>query len=282
MDGGSILRQPSSRRRLRPSGDAESNKPDCGAPDEQPFLSRRHAQQIQMHMSVCYWDEVTGSRARYPMSSSFGWHRFPLETWFAARRDPLHTAQEADNNGVLAEYGIGVVLYFKLVKSLMWIFLAMSVLSLPSIALYRSADTTSAADRAFVSLRPARLASITLAALGQPNSSCRRAAEGDVFSFRCPAGGTVRSVVAYFGQPRGSCSCPLAQQPPCPVCTPDRPACRPTTTRFGQRCCASSDDATDLLLTPNLQCNSAAAPLMLTHLCLGKTHCSLDIQVRYS
>lgn len=109
----------------------------------------------------------------------------------------------------------GIVLYFKLLKALIVLFFFMSLLTLPSLLLYGIAGTKDPIEQAFSTVieSQAPLAYSTLGALGEPIPSCRQVSEGKKFSFRCPSGGVVRSIVSYYGQPSGSCGCPSIQQP---------------------------------------------------------------------
>jgi hypothetical protein len=285
--------------------------PDCGPPGEEAFLSRRHAQQLQLLMNV--------GNQELPLNSSFGWHRWPFESamtelyrrvFFRKTTFPdLPNSEEdnttvkfAENHGELAEYGIGLMLYFKLLKSLIWLLTIMSIITLPSIVIYGVLDTTTPQDQAFYINKPARLASLTLAALGQPVPSCRRVTEGGVLTFSCPGTATVESVVAYFGQPGGSCSCPRPQQPSsagtCPgyinvigecvgqTSPGSTKPCYPGSTRYGQECCAykldestAAPDLSSLSLTPNLGCNSFTAPYIVKEACLHQHSCEVNVTV---
>ena len=261
--------------------------PDCGLPNEEKFLSRRQAKQLKRLMDIGD-DEL-------PLSSSFGWHRWPFENWIF-RRNTNDSWKPNNHHGVLAEHGLGLVLYFKLLKSLITLFSVMSILTLPSLIFYGSLNVTPPADQAFDSNKPAQLAYLSIASLGQPIPSCRTVDENQTFKLTCPGDSTMESIISYFGQPLGDCSCPLFQQPvdnKCPgsassdssQCLSDSP-CYSGYTRYNQQCCATSlypstgsANLSSLMLRPNYVCNSYTAPYIFNNLCLHQNSCELNVSV---
>ena len=267
--------------------------PDCGLPNQEKFLSRRQAQQLKRLMDIGD-DEL-------PLSSSFGWHRWPFENWLFGSycrmnsKDHLKPQHMNNNHGVLAEHGLGLVLYFKLIKSLIALFSVMSILTLPSLILYGSLNVTTPEDKAFDTNKPAQLAYLTIASLGQPIPSCRSIEENQTLKFSCPGESTIESIVAYFGQPMGDCNCPLPQQPVdnhCPGVPSESSQCLSSSpcysgyTRYNQPCCGYSIDPStsaanlsSLMLRPNYACNSYTAPYILSSLCLHQNSCELNVSV---
>ena len=84
-----------------------------------------------------------------------------LTGWHCCCRRSRHTH--------LADFGVGVVLYFKFLKSLLWIFLVMSVLSIPSLIIYSSGYKQIIAPSASKSTSSiqSKLAYFTLANVGE-------------------------------------------------------------------------------------------------------------------
>lgn len=153
--------------------------------------------------------------------------------------------------------------------------------------------------------------------MAEPVSQCREALEGQAFKFKCPPNFYISSVVAYYGQPSGSCGCPYPQQVDSvnecqgtqgdvettvndkvvltPACVPNTDSdspyygetkpCYSSLTRFGNRCCSLSytDAATQigdlgsLELAPNPTCNSLTAPYIAHALCDGLNSCSFNV-----
>lgn len=245
-----------------------------------------------------------GVRRELPLSSSLGWYTFP----FFSR---------LDENDVLDQCGPGIVLYFKLLKALALMFLVMSAMTTPSLILYAINNVAEPVEKAYTKdLKSLQvLTYTTLGALGEPVPSCRRVSEGTEFSFRCPAGGTIRSIVAYYGQPYGSCTCPGYQQPKevgtCygirtgglqqqllsdrlnfkgQSCLPDSSGqvypCFLGSTRYENECCSLTLDAegypdlSALEIKINGACNSYTLPYIVNATCLGQSSCSFNVSVR--
>ena len=241
----------------------------------------------------------------FPLSTPFGWYTWPC------------SKDAAEEGSALDQCGPGIMMYFKLLKGLLVVFLLMTLLTLPSLIMYSVANVEEPVQRKFTEavLSQRVLGYTTLGALGEPIPSCRQVFEGDAFAFRCPAGGSVRSIVAYYGQPLGSCTCPGDMQ------TVAHNACNGTrsgaisqmlvsnkynfagqhcvsdssgrvqpcflgATRYDMPCCSASLDASGyadlsaLSLGIAQGCNSFTAPYVLEALCLGKTTCTLPVSVR--
>ena len=242
-------------------------------------------------------------KREWPLNSSLGWYTFP----FFSR---------VDENDILDECGPGIVLYFKLLKALALVFLVMSAVTFPSLVLYSVNNIAEPAQKFYTQdIKSLEVFSYTtLGALGEPIPSCRQVSEGSEFSFRCPAGGTLRSIVAYYGQPHGSCTCPGYQQIKAPgtcygtrsgslqqlllsdrlnfkgqTCVPSPNGqvypCFLGSTRYDNECCSLTLDAegfpdlSSLDLNLNPACNSLTLPYIVNALCLGQSSCSFNVSV---
>jgi hypothetical protein len=192
-------------------------------------------------------------------------------------------------------------------------------MTIPSLIMYSIANSTELVQQQFDKDFNSQtiIAYTTLGVLGEPIPSCRKVFENETFSFRCPAGGSIRSIVAYYGQPRGSCSCPLNQladnSGKCPgesnvavgaylvadhlkytdqKCVPSKDGklypCFAGITRYDSECCSSSLDASgfadlgNLSLRLNPSCNSYTLPYIVEAFCLGKTTCSLPVSLNHT
>ena len=200
--------------------------------------------------------------------------------------------------------------YFKLLKAMIVIFIIMNLLTLPAMLIYLNFNVTDPMDvvynRDFTAVR--QLSYTTLGALGGPIPSCRKAFENETLAFSCPGDGTIQSIIAYYGQPKGSCGCPNIQQVTTdgnclgtissyvvvPYLTYKRQTCLPNadgvtypcflgTDRFGTYCCSLSKDSSDkadfsnLAISPNETCNSFTAPTIANALCVGQSSCSFNV-----
>jgi hypothetical protein len=236
-----------------------------------------------------------GEQKLFDLRSNFGWHDFPLG---------LHDF--AKQPEVLSQYGVGISFYFKLLKALICILAVMNVFTIPSMIMYSEFSAIQPQDRVFNNLyKPLeRMTFTTIGSLGPPIPSCRQASENEMMSFSCPGEGVIQSVIAYYGQPYGSCTCPGLQQTDAngncfgkintdavitrkalesASCLSGTP-CFVGTTRFGGKCCSLTVDATsslgsfkDLDINPNYKCNSLTAPFIATGLCQGKRSCAFNL-----
>lgn len=110
--------------------------------------------------------------------------------------------------------------------------------------------------------------------------------------------GTIIAISAYYGQPNGTCTCPVSQQPTlsgdCPGkqlrsgCSKDlygnEEACYLSEYDLGygdpQPCCAyttvdGKPNLDELQIRANYDCNSATAQYIAEGMCLGKSSCKL-------
>lgn len=280
---------------------AASHTPDCGFPNEPQHLSRKFSEMLERHYQLGVL-RPDGLKEQHPLSVELGWHAFPV---YGRAKTPE----------ILSQCGVGISFYFKLLKALICIFAVMNALTLPSLVMYRALDVTQPSDAAFFNEFKTlqALSYTTIGALGQPIASCRDVREGDQLAFQCPGEGVMRSVVAYFGQPRGSCSCPGPQQQGANgKCAgkisstglvdlrTDRSACSLDAagsplpcflgkTRFDLPCCSARKDQrrgvgdlSDLSIGHNFGCTSLTAPFVARAQCEGRASCSFNISVARS
>ena len=277
-------------------------EPDCGKVGKKPHLSRAHAIETTEQFRMGYYEE--GQRKPFPLSCSFGWHRWPFSTY------------EQTDNGALVDYGLGVSLYFKLVKALIMLFFFMNLCTVPPMLMYILGDSIEPVQRQYYKDTNSQniLGATTMASLGQPFPICQRVGENETFQFSCPGEAKIQSIVAYYGQPQGSCTCPGVQSPDSSGncigtisgvvrnslsnqlnylgqhCVADSAGyvapCFLGLTRFGVNCCSStlnnygSANLSALALSANLRCNSLTAQFIAESLCLYQNSCSFVVEVR--
>jgi hypothetical protein len=114
----------------------------------------------------------------------------------------------------LAQYGVGIMLYFKFQKVMMHYFAAYALVA--SVTLYfnyeGSGYSPELKDRMIEqSGLTATVFFTTLGSWAEKTVQCRSETESNSFLLECPTG-VFTSVEAYYGQPTGTCSCPVNQQ----------------------------------------------------------------------
>jgi hypothetical protein len=114
----------------------------------------------------------------------------------------------------LAQYGLGIMLYFKFQKVMMHYFAAYALLA--SITLYFNYEGSGYSPDLKSSMieqsgLSATLFFTTLGSWSEKSVQCRSEFEGSSISLECPTG-VFTSVEAYYGQPTGTCNCPVEQQ----------------------------------------------------------------------
>jgi hypothetical protein len=200
----------------------------------------------------------------------------------------------------------GITSYFKIIKALGWLFLIMTIITLPSLIIFSSTKYISSAETAYKEiLNPlVQLSYTTISSLHEPIASCREAYDGEIFAFECPEPFHIRSSIGYYGQNWGYCVCPYSNQPnydsndekcvgdileshypgQCEVDNNgDSIPCFRGKTRYGVNCCSnyvkkSGDADMDFLeLYPNATCNSKTAPYITKHYCNHANKCSFSI-----
>jgi len=114
----------------------------------------------------------------------------------------------------LAQYGLGIMLYFKFQKVMMHYFAAYALLA--SVALYFNYEGSGySPELKSLMIEQSGLSATmfftTLGSWSERSVQCRSEFEGSSFSLECPTG-VFTSVEAYYGQPTGTCNCPVEQQ----------------------------------------------------------------------
>lgn len=224
----------------------EDDYSDCGNPGSQFTLSRRHSRNVRKAKHLGFF-ALDGRKHFYSFFSSFGNFNCPLDSC---------SRNAANNDDAFIQVGLGVSLYFKCMKALMLILLCMTLATLPSIILLSQTGlktlTLSPFNTYIPSLEP--LAITTIASIALPTFSCRKANEGDMFSFKCPRGQVLGEVTARYGQPAacvslaypntghtrlsdsGACSSATASYVATSVCD-GTPACNFTVSVCASRIC---------------------------------------------
>eukprot|EP01041_Mallomonas_annulata_P006254 gene6254-12660_t len=277
---------------------------DCGPFLSKPILSTRMA---MANAAICHPGTINEDGISYTphkITSPFGWHDFPFRQLFCSK-SPGH--------GIIDKYGMGVVLWFKLLKAFVIIYFVLFFISLISLGFFWNGDAASSAenDLKFSSSPEHILAASTFGNLGEPYSFCFDVNQGNTVEINCGKG-QIRSIIAYYGHPSGSCSCPLNQLPrgststssstsslTCPASPITLPtgqsvcpdgidkACFPTYIQhkypsYKQPCCAYKQNSygqpdldINMRIAPNYSCNSLTSQYIAEGLCLGQSSCKL-------
>lgn len=224
-------------RVVRLALEREPDYNDCGLPGADFTLSRKHARILRKSKHLGFFG-LDGAKHSYTLTSSFGHHALPLGL--------DQCSEKREDNYVQA--GLGVSLYFKLLKALLLLFAVVAVITLPSVVLLAMASRlpNSAIQKAFAPI--SFLSATSLASALPPSPICRQAQDGDPFAFKCPTASTIQSVIAHYGQPST---------------------------------CASTDFSAvpALHVTPHPLCDAPTASLIATALCAGAPSCSFQIEV---
>ena len=237
----------------------------------------------------------------FDLNETLGAHRCD-PTSFCSRRITCKCAScHAGKPSVLEPYGIGLVLYFKMLKFLTIIFLLMSFALMPSIFFYWSGSSIPIQDKKAlieVSFFNA-LFFTTIGSLGAGTASCMEGTMGQTFELSC-ASGVFKSIEAHWGEPVGGCDCPASQKltdaGTCPgtITYPTEwanlggkcagGACFESVTDLDDTCCANtrtdpangdiSPDLSDVNIAPNFGCHSPAAQFIADGICLGNSNCT--------
>ena len=271
--------------------------PDCGT-KEYKFLSmakvrRERGLTHPMHFSETEVDE-TGNPIpeNYPViKTEFGAHSF-----YRLKTDST----------VLNKYGIGMVLYFKYLKVMGWLFFLALIFALPSISVYIFGGKSNITDVKVAAKESptALLGMVSIGHLGEGESICTQIKYGETLDLSCEYGeiGFIKaSYSAYDDQ--GSCSCPSAQRvdkitgqcsghsdTQCGFngcqeqCDRNGPGCFLGVDPVEKKpCCAhqwgrNGPDFSDLQIRSQPNCHSPTIEPILKGLCLGKTECTLQLR----
>ena len=98
------------------------------------------------------------------------------------------------------------------------VFLLMSLVSLPTLLMFYTAETDAAEQFEKTGL-VGFLGRTTMGQLGQGRTVCMEAGTSGEAHIDCGTGATIGLVEAYYGNPTGSCTCPVERRP-----VPDCPA----------------------------------------------------------
>ena len=114
----------------------------------------------------------------------------------------------------LGQYGVGVTLYFKFFRVMKSFFAAYAVVALLSMYVNFSGSGYSEVQKERMVETDSLTANIfltTLGSWGEKTTQCAKKSEGTKFTMSCESG-VFTSIEAYYGQPLGTCSCPVEQQ----------------------------------------------------------------------
>ncbi len=206
---------------------------------------------------------------------------------------------EDDLKSGFSKYGTGVVLMFKFIGYMFSVFLLLTIISIPSIYIFVESDALSNE----IVTTTQQVASFSLGNLGEGHTECNAVESSDagaseeLLHVGCPAGASIGSVNAIFGDIQGVCGCPIQQTPKtaCPNDFPylagEREVGMPNGATFKSTpCCASQRDSTGRPLFPDLDfvysnmslltgepaCASSNAQTIASKRCLGRQSCELS------
>ena len=173
----------------------------------------------------------------YPLSVNLGQHSVgptPCEALCPAARAPLDDLMRNKHCGIvrcrddadpLLKYPIGIRLYFKMLKAMYRAFFWFSLASCFMMATFWYGSAWSGDQKNALLVSDSRAGTLSnadrlnfgmfffsLGSLGARKVQCSSAEEGEVLNLACPYGRIV-SVRAFYGDPEGSCGCPLPQLP---------------------------------------------------------------------
>jgi hypothetical protein len=236
-----------------------------------------------------------------------------LECSAMCDRDTLVRLGCRKEPGYTEEYGIGMSLYFKFMKTMTNTFMGCSLLALFSIFYYWSTSAWNDSQKMVLveALGLIRFIFFTSAgSLGGRSYVCGSGWEGDTIHLDC-MGGMIQRLEAYYGDPEGTCSCPPAQEPEastgeCPAdpsysnyswgeclevyrqpvgtaAKGDTIPCFLGNMWNGDACCSSKlHDSRQVNLdslagVPNPMCNSGSAQFIAQAFCLNQGNCTIDV-----
>jgi hypothetical protein len=206
----------------------------------------------------------------------------------------------------LSQYGVGMVLHFKLLKFMAAMFGILSFLSFPSLFLFVNGSVYPAGQLGDWRLA---LAMTTLGSIGDAEPICGKISvtgNSSVLRLECPSELQIASFTAFYGNPIGQCGCSdttcsraglLAGEETCKVS--DDGTC-PTTASatwdparpqdsyiisvepvLNQDCCGIGNPPpfTSLIAAPNRTrpCSSSNMNDAITAKCKGRSSCTIDI-----
>jgi hypothetical protein len=287
---------------ISPRNDAQLNgyPPDCGT-KEYKYLSyakvlRDRGLTHPMRYSNTEVDAVGNPKPEmYPLSTEFGAHSF--------HRLPTDSL-------VLTQYGIGMSLYFKFLKVMIWLFLLLIVLSIPSLVIYVIGGRNSMDEFQALAKQnlPAVLGMTSIGHLKSSSSACDQVLHGGTVQLTCPAGeiGYIKTVYSSHDT-QGSCTCPEmnkieTKSGKCrgkPIACGPGQSCEWSCPRDGPgcflgkhpiskwSCCAHDYEYTNknqvvgnfsqLRIRSDPKCYSESMELIANGICLGKSSCSFNV-----
>lgn len=182
-------------------------RPDCGT-KEYKFLSMEKLKHTigQTHPMKLRHDNLDSKGNPIPehfpvCSTEFGAHSF-----YRLKTDST----------VLSKYGIGMVLYFKYLKIMAWLFTLAIILSIPSMCIFILGGRTTVEDvKAIAQENPAALFGLTsIGHLGEGTSICAQVPANGTLDLACEYGEIGYIIASYSHKDRqGSCTCPALQKP---------------------------------------------------------------------
>jgi bacterioferritin (cytochrome b1) len=222
----------------------------------------------------------------------FEWAAYP-----ATPRTGWHCVACCDNaawkKSQFEHHGIGIVLYFKFLRWLIFTFFFMALVVTPSIYVIRDMGTPDP----LLTQGTGILATTTLGNLGEGSRVCEEAYEGGSqnLTVRCAEGSISTILTAYMGHPTGQCGCPAAQKPDVATgeckkpaegvtCVPGEFCLEGYDPSLKTPCCSGVADPAsqrasfmDLMPRANATCNSIKAMSIVNAMCLGKKSCSINV-----
>lgn len=109
-----------------------------------------------------------------------------------------------------ANYGLGIVLWFKYVKMMFVVFFGLTILAMPQYVLFGSSGKLLGELESESKLHV--LGQLGMANMGEGNTLCVTAQENSVLALQCSESQTLSIKEVTYGHPTGLCSCPGTEQ----------------------------------------------------------------------
>jgi hypothetical protein len=250
----------------------ETDKLDCGTKDHK-HMSWGHTQRLidEGHPRQQVKEGHAISYKYWPLCSSFGMH------W------PCDKKKKAT---MLQEYGVGIVLYFKLMKSMFWLFVVLTILAIPTLTIFGTASDDMVGLQGTLAHNVTK---ISVASFSEERRVCAEATESKHtptkalqtrITLDCPRNHKIRQIDVFYGNPLGSCGCPEAKMPKSDgTCRRDGDSAG-YEPMWGQPCCGGGNPPNFKDHWPDRNitgCDSVGASDLATSICLGNANCTLPL-----
>jgi len=211
---------------------------------------------------------------------------------------PAQTCVRDNDN--LNAYGLGINLYFKYLKFMWYMFIWMTIFSIPAILFYNQGVDMDAAEQQLHRQTHGLMGILyygTAGSWGNPQIICLSGSEFDNIVVECEKGKKITNIAAYYGEPTGTCTCPAVRKPnaqgECPDTKkydypygPGKMKLQAFGMNSAESCCSKDYVGSKTLNRPDLSdveiedspvCKSDVAMYISHGMCLGKESCTLKV-----